>query len=924
MRKSAYGFGVLLCSLLLVLVFAGNANAMPAREETKQLVQPTGETFKATLNGNENLNWWTTEDASVIKIGKDNYWYYTEIVDQDLQLTNAKYAIDEKPSDAANLKEVMKLEPGHKLMAKPKDIPTEDQVELLSASEHPTLVLLVEFNDVKIKNKEADWSKRFFGASGSTLNNYYDEVSEGKLQFIAARETSGVVNDGVVKVSVNKNHPRPEGAYNQNQRYTQLFKDAVAASNAKVNYAQFDLNKDGYLSSEELHIVTIVAGGEASYGDEGRVVWGHMTNLYDTEAPRLDGVKIGAYKANGGYTMFGENHGDHMATVGIIAHEMGHDLGLPDLYDYDDSSFAVGIHSLMGAGSWTTANNKYGGEYPTHLDAWSKMVLGFVRPVEVQDNGTYQVTNFMSNDYSVLKLKTPDESEYFLVENRQFKGFDIGLAGYVADPGIAIWHIDEDQFSNGMGNQDETHKAVDLEEANESRLGYPELDQDPNQDPYPYMYYDHYYSGNGYAQFTNTSKPNSKLYSGSNSSVSVTVIDSNRDSMAVSVKVLNGEDKNPPVWPKNAKLTSSAITNSSITLNWPAATDPSGIASYIIYKNGSFLKEVNATTKSLKVQGLAANKEYTFKVEAVDKKGYVTANGPSLTAKTSATTTSRIEGLNRFETAARISKETFNAAETVVIAKGTDFPDALSGAPLAYQLNAPILLTKTDSLPKETADEIKRLKATKAIILGGENAISSSTASTIKSLGLEIERISGENRYETSAKIAKRMGGDPAYAVIAYGRNFPDALAIAPYAAKMGYPILLVESDKVPQATSKALATINDTIVVGGDQVITSKVYNTLPSPERISGENRFGTAAAVKASYYPDAKTAYLANGYGFADALSGSVLAGKQNAPLLLVKSNSIPPETTGAIKTVTDFRILGGEAAINKSVEDLLFQK
>ncbi|WP_394172564.1 cell wall-binding repeat-containing protein [Guptibacillus hwajinpoensis] len=921
MRKSAYGFGVLLCSLLLVLVFTGNANAAPAREETKQLVQPSGETFEATLNGNENLNWWTTEDASVIKIGNDNYWYYAKIVDQDLHLTNAKYAIDEKPSDAADLKEVLKLEPGHKLMAKPKDIPTNDQVELLSASEHPTLVLLVEFNDVKIKNKEADWNKRFFGSSGSTLNNYFDEVSDGKLQFKAAGETSGVVNDGVVKVSINKNHPRPEGAYNQNELYTQLFKDAVAASNAKVNYAQFDQNKDGYLSSEELHIVTIVAGGEASYGDEGRVVWGHMTNLYDGQAPRLDGVKIGAYLANGGYTMFGENHGDHMATVGIIAHEMGHDLGLPDLYDYDNSSFAVGVHSLMGGGTWTTANGKDIGEYPAHLDAWSKMVLGFVKPVEVQDNGTYQVANFIANNYSVLKLKTTDESEYFLVENRQFKGFDIGLAEYVASPGIAIWHIDEDQFSNGMNNLDETHKAVDLEEANESRLGYPELDQDPEQ--YPYVYYDHYFSGNGYAQFTNSSKPNSKRYGGSNSSVSVTVIDSNRDSMAVSVKVPNGEDKSPPEWPTSAKLTSSSITNSTITLNWPSATDPSGIASYIIYKNGSFLKEVSATTKSLKVQGLATNKEYSFKVEAVDKKGYVTGNGPSLKTKTSATTTLRIEGLNRFETAAKISKDTFNVAETVVIARGYDFPDALSGAPLAYQLNAPILLTRTDRLPKETADEIKRLKATKAIILGGENAISPSTESAIKSLGVTIERISGENRYDTSAKIAKRMGGDPAYAVVAYGRNFPDALAIAPYAAKMGYPILLVESDKVPTATSKALATINDTIVVGGDQVITSKVYNNLPSPERISGENRFGTAAAVKAKYYTDSKTTYLANGYGFADALTGSVLAGKQNAPLLLVKTTSIPLETSDAIKNITDFRILGGEAAINKSVENMLFK-
>ncbi len=920
MKKSIYGIGLLLCSLFIILG-AGKANAMPALQETQELVQPSGETFEASLSGSENFHWWTANDESVIKIGEDQYWYYTRIDGESLEVTQARFAINKKPSDAAELEDVKKLQPTEGMNTKQKEIPnTDDSFDLLSAgAKENTLVLLVEYSDAKITYSDADWRNRFFGTSGSTLNHYYDEVSKGKLGFKGAAESSGT-NDGIVRVTLPYAHPRPETATNPDSTYSQIIKDALKASNDKVNYAQFDQNKDGSISSEELHIVTIVAGGEASYGDTGKVVWGHMSSLYESDAPRLDGVKVGSYQGNGGYTMFGEKHGGHMATVGIIAHEMGHDLGLPDLYDTDGTSDGVGIHSLMGSGSWTTHNNEYEGAYPTHLDPWSKMVLGLERPIEVQNNGSYEVGNFTTDDYSVLKLKTTDESEYFLIENRQFTGFDIGLADQVASPGIAIWHIDEQQLKNRQNNRDEAHKAVDVEEANESKLGYPELDQDPNTR----LYYDHYYSGNGYSHFNSSTSPNSKVYSGASSGVSVTVVDPNSDRMTVSVKVPQGDDQLPPVWAKNAELTASSIKNDRLTLNWSEATDASGVESYIVYKNDRVLKEVEATTRKLTVQGLTTNKAYDFRVEAVDKKGYVTTNGPELTVKTSANTVKRIEGATRFDTAANVSAKTYDKAETVVIARGLDFPDALSGAPLAYQLKAPILLAKTNELPKETVDEIDRLEAKKAIILGGVNAISPATEKKIKSLGLEVERISGDNRYDTSAKIAKRMGGDPEKAVIAYGLNFPDALAIAPYAAQNGYPILLVDKETIPAATKLAMKNIDDTIVIGGESVITKKVYQGLSSPERISGANRFETAAKVKTTFYPEAKSAYLATGFGFADALAGSVLAAKDGAPLLLVKSNELPKETVEAMKGMNDFNLLGGQSAINGKVEQRLYQE
>ena len=110
MKRSIYWIGLLLCSLFMIFG-VNDANAMPALEEKQELVQPSGEAFQASLSGSESLNWWTTNDEAVIKMGADHYWYYAQIVGQSLQVTNAKYGIDDKPSDAAELEEVRYLQP---------------------------------------------------------------------------------------------------------------------------------------------------------------------------------------------------------------------------------------------------------------------------------------------------------------------------------------------------------------------------------------------------------------------------------------------------------------------------------------------------------------------------------------------------------------------------------------------------------------------------------------------------------------------------------------------------------------------------------------------------------------------------------------------------------------------------------------------
>ena len=294
----------------------------------------------------------------------------------------------------------------------------------------------------------------------------------------------------------------------------------------------------------------------------------------------------------------------------------------------------------------------------------------------------------------------------------------------------------------------------------------------------------------------------------------------------------------------------------------------------------------------------------------------------------------RISGPSRYHTAVEISKHGWKdrSADTVIIARGDSFPDALAGAPLAKELNAPILLTG-ESLHNTTKSEIKRLGAKKVIILGGKTAVSDKVVRELRALGIKnVERVAGGGRYETAVAVANKMKSKPNTAILAYGLDFPDALAIAPYAAKKGYPILLTETTKLSNATKAYLnkaKNIKNIIIIGGTKVINSNVEKELKKKynvTRINGSHRYDTAAKILNKFYPNPKKAYVANGTRFPDALTGAVLASKEDVPLLLVKTYEIPSATRNIVnqKNIETFTFLGGESVVSDYIIRQLLKK
>jgi putative cell wall-binding protein len=304
---------------------------------------------------------------------------------------------------------------------------------------------------------------------------------------------------------------------------------------------------------------------------------------------------------------------------------------------------------------------------------------------------------------------------------------------------------------------------------------------------------------------------------------------------------------------------------------------------------------------------------------------FVLAPSFSSAAKLSSYEDKRIAGSGRYETAVEISKKGWpNGADTVILARGDLFPDALAGAPLAYKLDGPILLTSSKKLPSSTKQEIKRLKAKKVIILGGSKAILDSVKKEILDMNIKVERIAGSDRYGTSVEIAKRLGASKEKAIIATGKDFPDALAIAPYAAENQYPILLTETDKLPAGVKSFLNGYKSTIVIGGKKAIDPKVEKYLPKPERIAGNSRYQTAVQIIKNHYDTNEQLYISTGENFADALTGSVLAAKNHTAVLLVNKSTLPTDSDLIVadKQVKKLQVFGGKAAVpDQIVKDFL---
>ena len=310
----------------------------------------------------------------------------------------------------------------------------------------------------------------------------------------------------------------------------------------------------------------------------------------------------------------------------------------------------------------------------------------------------------------------------------------------------------------------------------------------------------------------------------------------------------------------------------------------------------------------------------------------------------------RYAGSDRAETAAKISKAVCaKTSNTVIIATGFDFHDALAAVPLASAYNAPLLLADRDNLSKTTLNEIKRLKAKNAIVVASANAkdqngnnaaIGKNVYSQLKKIGVKVTKLDGATYFVTAKKVADKLKAvtkkNPTSLFITTDKNYADALSASPVAALLGAPILYVDPKAALNSATKNYLTsvkksVNKVYIVGGTNAVSYDVGKAVlklldkKTVTRFAGSDRYETCVKINNYFAKNltGKSVCIAKGYNFPDALAGGVFAAKVKSPLFLADKlnakatiNKVQSNYLHS-KNASKLYIFGGEAAVPTAI-------
>jgi len=374
------------------------------------------------------------------------------------------------------------------------------------------LVVLVQFADLAATHTKAEFEALFNtigynvdGAAGS-VKDYYRQVSYNQLTVDSVVTDWITLDQGFAYYGTND-------AAGNDLRPREMVAEALAKLEASgFNFSGLDQDNDGWVDG-----LTIIhaGGGEEFSGNNPNYIWSHQWALASTVT--YDGKRMRTYHTEPerrGWDSYPSSWG--LTRIGVICHETGHFLGLPDLYDYGYDSQGAGDFCLMAGGSWNGNN----GTQPAHPSVWCKARLGWLTPTVISAGGSYSIPRVQDNAFAYRVNGAFPSLEYILIENRQGYGFDAALPG--ANRGLLIWHVDE----SVPNNDDQNHYLVDLEEA--SGPQHLALNTNSGEDS------DYYREGNA-TVFSSTSTPNNLSYGGQLLGLDVTAVSSSASNMVFTV-----------------------------------------------------------------------------------------------------------------------------------------------------------------------------------------------------------------------------------------------------------------------------------------------------------------------------------------------------------------------------------------------------
>lgn len=389
----------------------------------------------------------------------------------------------------------------------------------------------------------------------------------------------------------------------------------------------------------------------------------------------------------------------------------------------------------------------------------------------------------------------------------------------------------------------------------------------------------------------------------------------------------------------------SAVTSSAEVPVHASLTDAHAITMRFSGDGGATWTTPAPFSAEVTVTMPQARGPHTVRAEYRDAAGNLLAPSRTMTLQLPITI-ARLGGSDRYETALLTSRAHFTSADTVVLATGKRFADALSASALAGSYGAPLLLTPPTAMYAGLPGEIARLGATRVLVVGGPASVETAVLDAIEtSTGIVPRRIAGTDRYDTSKEVALEVIAHeqslghavPTEFFLARGDEFPDALALSPLAFSQRMPIVLTQPNAILPSTLAAIQALQPDphagriIIAGGTPSVGSAVTNQLNAQGRdwirVYGPTRYDTAAAVAAYGVTRGWAAWryagVATGESFPDALGGGVAAGAGGGVVLLTKRSPISSQCLTMLQahqpTLLAVDVFGGQPTIAEGVVD-----
>ena len=418
-----------LFSLLCVALLSGVcAFAVPAYPGVIKTTQPDGTVVEVVLQGDENFSWAKTVDGYTLLRNEADYWTLA-CKDGDGMLVPSQYIFrnDTQLAVEAGIERGLQFAPNQlkrlhqegKMRHARNNSGLQVDGTFPSKGQNKLLLLMLNYSDTEPTYTPEQFEKMMneknYGGIGS-FRDFYLENSYGQL------DITTVVTRWVTL-------PYTKSYYGS-ERSIEMIQNGLNILNDEIDLKEFDNDGDGVLDG----LAVIHQGTGQEYSGAADEIWSHSNVIYGMS---FDGIQVRRYTIEPELL----NYNGDMATIGVICHEFGHNLGAPDFYDTDNYESGgyypgTGIWDLMASGAW----NGNSGDRPAGINMWQKIQCEWVTP-EVLTT-TQQVADMTSahNTPVAYRFDTTVPGEYYILENRQQQGaFDVALPGH----GLVVYHAND-------------------------------------------------------------------------------------------------------------------------------------------------------------------------------------------------------------------------------------------------------------------------------------------------------------------------------------------------------------------------------------------------------------------------------------------------------------------------------------------------